>query len=342
MMRRYIVLILSVLCLVGCKQGRRYFEGKVEPYPVVIHRFDQSLLELSDSTLLRDSVWVREQVERLYEEYPEFMPFWMSNILRIDVEDTAFFCAALPDFLCFSTSGFAESNQYCKEVFQDISGIEKELSEAFGRALTFYEGDVPEVYLFVSGFQNSLVWTYDGDIAVGADMYLGSDYPIYNEVVYEYQKQTMRKECIPVDIVSAWLFRETPYTAEQNRLIDNMLYRGKVMYVVSLLFPNETPWEVMGYTQEQWDWCERNERGIWGLMMDKKDLFRSESIVLSSYLNDGPFTSEVSQDSPGRLGTWMGWRIVERYMEENEEVTIQELLSEGDSQKILERSKYRP
>ena len=64
--------------------------------------------------------------------------------------------------------------------------------------------------------------------------------------------------------------------------------------------------------------------------------------MLTCYLNDGPFTAEVSQDAPGRLGVWLGWRIVESYMEHNEEVSLQELLAEGDAQKILELSFYKP
>jgi len=77
-------------------------------------------------------------------------------------------------------------------------------------------------------------------------------------------------------------------------------------------------------------------------VMDKRDLFKTESLVLTSYLNDGPFTSEVSQDSPGRLGIWLGWRIAESYMEHNENVSLQELMAEPDAQKILELSFYKP
>jgi hypothetical protein len=173
-------------------------------------------------------------------------------------------------------------------------------------------------------------------------MYLGSDYEFYNRVVYEYQKQTMRKECIPVDVVSAYLFRTLPYTSTKSRLLDQMLYRGKVMYLVAQLFDELPGYEIMGWTKEQWDWCVKNERGIWHLVMDKRDLFKTESLVLTNYLNDGPFTSEVSQDSPGRLGIWLGWRIAESYMEHNETVTLQDLMAEPDAQKILELSFYKP
>ena len=197
------------------------------------------------------------------------------------------------------------------------------------------------MYLFVSGFQTPI---YFGDelVGIGADMYLGSDYEYYNRVVYEYQKQTMRKECIPVDVVSAFLFRTLPYTSTKSRLLDQMMYRGKIMYLVSQLFDDLPGYEVMGWTKEQWNWCEKNERAIWHLVMDKRDLFKTESLVLTGYLNDGPFTSEVSQDAPGRLGIWLGWRIAESYMAHNETVSLQELMAEPDAQKILEESYYKP
>jgi hypothetical protein len=98
----------------------------------------------------------------------------------------------------------------------------------------------------------------------------------------------------------------------------------------------------MGWTKEQWNWCVKNEEAIWHLVMDKRDLFKTESLILTGYLNDGPFTSEVSQDAPGRLGIWLGWRIAESYMAHNENVTLQELMAEPDAQKILELSYYKP
>ena len=203
------------------------------------------------------------------------------------------------------------------------------------------ETEIPSIYLFISGFQTPI---YFGDelIGIGGDMYLGSDYEYYNRVVYEYQKQTMRKECIPVDVVSAFLFRTLPYTSSKSRLLDQMMYRGKVMYLVAQLFDELPGYEVMGWTKEQWNWCVKNERAIWHLVMDKRDLFKTESLVLTSYLNDGPFTSEVSQDAPGRLGIWLGWRIAESYMVHNEAVSLQELMAEPDAQKILEESYYKP
>ena len=77
-------------------------------------------------------------------------------------------------------------------------------------------------------------------------------------------------------------------------------------------------------------------------MMDKRDLFKSEHMLLVSYLNDGPFTSEISQDAPSRLGTWIGWRIAESYVTQHDSITLLDLIYESDAQKILENSYYKP
>lgn len=337
MKEKWLYIGVCAAVLAGCESGRQYFPKmeEMEAQHVEIVRFDSALLSVEAAS-------IGEDVRRLYAEYPEFMPVWVEDILGIASTDTAYLEEALPAFLSDTVYGFSQTNRKEREVFADVTDIQRDMDEAFTRLHYLYpEIEVPTVYLFISGFNASIYFTEDA-IAVGADMYLGSDYAYYNQVVYEYQKQTMRKECIPADVVSAYLFRMLPYTSTKSRLLDQMLYRGKVLYLLSELFPTLPDYEVMGYSKAQWDWCVAHEEAIWHLMMDKRDIFKTESIVLTSYLNEGPFTAEVSQDSPGRLGTWVGWRIAESYMAHNEGVTLQELMAEGDAQKILEQSFYKP
>lgn len=329
------ILLLFLLMLTGCKHGRQYFPRTMEEQHVEIIRFDEALMNVRAESAAED-------IRLLYEEYPEFMPIWVEDILGIPASDTAYLAEALPAFLDDTVYGFCETNRRAKELFADISDVEKELNGAFTRLKTLYpDWEVPSVTLFISGFNASVLFVGE-NLAAGTDMYLGSDYEYYNRVVHEYQKQTMRKECMATDLVSAYLFRNIPYTSQKNRLLENMIYRGKVMYLLSQLMKEEPAYEVMGYTREQWRWCEKYERAVWNTIMDKRDLFKTDSKILTSYLNDGPFTQEVTQDSPGRLGTWVGWRIVENYMNHNEDVSLQQLMAEGDAQKILEKSYYKP
>ena len=333
-MKKYLF-IACLMALTACQKGRTYFPKNIEAQQVEIVRFDKALLNVHEASVAQD-------IKVLYDEYPTFMPLWVEEILGIPAADTAYLEQALPEFLNDTIYGFKATNAKEQAVFADVTDIEKGLSKAFSRIQNLYpDTEIPSIYLFISGFQTPI---YFGDelIGIGGDMYLGSDYEYYNRVVYEYQKQTMRKECIPVDVVSAFLFHTLPYTSSKSRLLDQMMYRGKVMYLVAQLFDELPGYEVMGWTKEQWNWCVKNERAIWHLVMDKRDLFKTESLVLTSYLNDGPFTSEVSQDAPGRLGIWLGWRIAESYMAHNEAVSLQELMAEPDAQKILEESYYKP
>jgi len=111
---------------------------------------------------------------------------------------------------------------------------------------------------------------------------------------------------------------------------------------LSVFMPHEKPESLMGYSAEQWNWSKTNEKQIWGYMIDQKHLFSTDVQLIRKYMNDAPFTSPVSQDSPGRLGTWLGWQIVESYMNKNPKTTLTDLMKINNYQKMLEDSGYRP
>lgn len=335
MCKRILIGIAVVLLAVGCEHKREYYPRTMEKQTVEIVRFDSALLGVRTDK-------VAEDVRALYADYPEFMTAFVEQTLGVAAEDTDYLAQALPLFVHDTLYGFEKTNRFVQHTFSDMRSIQHELDYAFTRIhYLFPELYIPTIYTFVSGFNGSVLFLDDGNMAVGLDMYLGSDYPYYNQVVYNYQKQTMRKECIAGDVVSGYLFATFPYEGAKSRLIDNMLYRGKLMYVCSTLL-DEPDYEVMGYSKEQWAWCEKHERQVWNRIMDKRDLFKTEQLLLTSYLNDAPFTSEISQEAPPRIGTWIGLRIAESYMQHHPEVSLQQLIANHDAEQILRDSYYKP
>ena len=333
-MKKSILVILAVL-LCACHGGRDYFPRDIELVEVDIVRFDSAQLAVRPDR-------VKQDIVQLYADYEVFMPMFVEGILRLPVEDTAYLCEMYSNFLTDTTMGFAQTNALAQSMFADISKLQKSLNIGFSRLHYLYpEWEIPTVYLFVSGFNSSVMY-YENIMGVGVDMYLGSDYPYYNQVVYNYQKQTMRKECVAGDLLNMYIAYQIPYNSKYNRLLEHMIFRGKQMFLLSQLLPDEPAWEIIGYSKEQWDWCKKYEQAIWNRIMEKRDLFKTESMVRVSYMNDGPFTAEISQESPGRLGIWVGWQIVDSYMRNNENVSIKQLIDEGDAQKILEQSFYKP
>ena len=224
---------------------------------------------------------------------------------------------------------------------KDITPIKRDIEDAFSKSQNLFDIFIkPKIYFYISGFNSSITFI-NNDIGVGVDMYLGKDYPYYNKVVYDYQKQNMQKESIAVDVVSAYLFKNIPMKSKKNRIIDNIIYRGKIMFILTQIFNNKTEDEIIGYTKKQINWCKKYEKDIWNFIIDRKELFQAVNPKNNFYLKDGPFTSEISQNCPARIGTWVGLQIVKNYMENNN-ISIRDLINDWDSENILYNSKYRP
>ena len=333
-MRKNILIILTVL-LCGCGNKYQYIPKDIEPIEVEIVRFDSSLLAVRMDSVQKD-------VAHLYADFEDFIPLYVEGVLHIPVVDTAYFCEQLVGFLTDTAYGFAQTNQLAQQKFANIDSLQQSLNTAFSRLHYIYpDWPIPTIYLFVSGFNSTVIY-YDDMMGVGTDMYLGKDYPYYNHVVYDYQKTTMEKEFVARDVMSTYISYHMAFNSKYNRLLEHMIFRGKQLFLLSQLLPDTPAWQIIGYTPEQWAWCEEYEEAIWNRIMEKRDLFKTDSGVLTSYMNEGPFTLEVTQESPGRLGLWVGWQIVDSYMRNNKDITLNQLLNEGDAQKILEHSFYKP
>jgi hypothetical protein len=321
------------LLFTNCRQRNRFAINVNEnPVQVTINRFDKSLISLDTTNIVAG-------IENLHRQYPDFFPFFLSN-MGINPADTLLTAELIKDFLTDTT--FMSVNQEVLRQFADVRDIERSLSVAYTYIRHYFpEINLPNVYFFVSGF-NLPIMMDDEFIAMGIDKYLGADFPLYLTITYRYMLASMNRENIAPDLVSALLFREFRIAREHNRLIDNMLHRGKIMFLLSVFMPDVKDEFLIGYTAEEIRWSRRFERQIWTRMIDQKDLFSTDRFLIRQYMHDAPFTGPISPDSPGRLGTWIGWQIVRSYMNRNQQVTLEELMRTTDFQRILEESGYRP
>ena len=78
----------------------------------------------------------------------------------------------------------------------------------------------------------------------------------------------------------------------------------------------------------------------WRQIIERKQLYTPDRVTTSKYFLERP-SSFISDGAPGNLGTWIGWRIVTRYMERTN-VSVAELMNHNDAQDILTKSKYKP
>lgn len=145
------------------------------------------------------------------------------------------------------------------------------------------------------------------------------------------------------DIVSSFSMRTNPPSKEQS-LLAEMIYYGKELFLKDLLLPNYTDAEKIGYLPEQIAWCQENESYMWRFFIDESLLYNSDPKLPNRFINLAPFSKfylEIDNESPGRVGQWIGWQIVRSFMKNNEKVTVQELLK-MEYKDIFDRSKYKP
>ena len=77
--------------------------------------------------------------------------------------------------------------------------------------------------------------------------------------------------------------------------------------------------------------------------MENNLLYSTDSKLPNRFINVAPFSKfylEIDNDTPGRVGTWVGWQIVRSFMENND-VTLQQVL-QMDPMELFQKSKYKP
>jgi gliding motility-associated lipoprotein GldB len=306
----------------------------IKIHPVKIQRFDRDFFSLNAEN-------IPQQLPGLRQKYPGFTDLFVKNILcRSGIEDNA----CIPEIIRFvNDKDMHEAFQNCQTIFPDMKETEEKLTSVFRYFKYYFPGrKLPVVYTMMSGFNYSIARA-DTVFAIGLEMYLGRKSKFYEMMqVPNYKRLTMQKEYIVNDFVRAWMMEIFPNTTKNKTLLSEMIYEGKLLYLADALIPQEDDTIKTGFTKKQLRWCIEHESDMWGFLIKNKFLYSSELSVISKFTGEGPFTAGFAKESPARTGVWLGWQIVRRYMAHHSEITLEQLMSETDAQKILTLSKYKP
>ena len=238
----------------------------------------------------------------------------------------------------------------CIEKFPDVKDLESQLGKAFTYFKHYYpEKKIPKVFTYVSCLDYETPIKYaDSVLIIGLDMYLGTNYKYYNEILQtkynipSYVQKRFRKEFIVPDCMRAMAVTMIDNSQTSEKFIDFVVYQGKILYFLDAMLPDTPDSLKICYSTSQMDWCLKNEAKVWSYIIDKKVLFTPSMNTIAKLCTDGPFTTVFSRNSAPRVGIWVGWQIVRSYMENNPKVTLKELFLDQDAQGIFSKSKYKP
>jgi len=144
------------------------------------------------------------------------------------------------------------------------------------------------------------------------------------------------------DVATEFINKKVVVSNERT-FLSKLIYYGKKLYLKDKLIPFNTNAQKIKYTQEELDWVIANEEQIWRYFIEQELLYSTDSKLEARFLDEAPFSKfqlELDNKSPGRIGRYIGWQIVNAYMEKNN-ISLKQLLH-MPAEEIFKKSNYKP
>jgi len=333
-----IFLFLFALCFASCRK---------KPYKVSISsiKADITIKRLEKDLFTLNPEEITAKLPQLKDKYSTILQLFSFAINTGDVNDPSF-----GDFLVRFCTDKQNNDVFdlTMKLYPDLTSVERNLEDAF-RHYKYYFPDkvVPEVFSCITGFNASII-TMSGEsgLGIGLDKYLGADCEYYPGLgIYSYMSAKMTPDHIVPDCIygwgaSQWDFESLNYPADN--VLTEMIHEGKLKYFVRCMLPETEDEVIFGFTPEQMKFCRNNEGQMWQYMVENDLFFKTDQFTIRKLVGDAPFTSYFTNESPGRATVWLGFRIVESYMNRNRGTSLESLMRDINVQDILEKARYNP
>ncbi|WP_344853136.1 gliding motility lipoprotein GldB [Pedobacter jeongneungensis] len=329
------LIFLFAMAFISCKQSKRPDVSKIQ-VDIKIERFDNELFAGKNKN-------ITEVDQQLRSRYGVFYDDFIHRILDSKYSNTESLANLYHD------QAYTDLTKEVDSVFPNLKPQEEGLSETFKYIKYYYpKAKIPRFISFASGFAYQMP-VGDNYLGIGLDMFLGKDSKFYKAIVQSvplYLSRRFVPEYIVPRVAETYAHEELFTEPDENRtLLSKMIFQGKILYFLDQVLPeNVSDSTKIGYTQQQLDWAQNFEGDIWAYFLENNFLYETDYQKIQVFLSEGPFTPGLGEnrDSAPKLGVWMGWQIVRKYMAAHPEVTLQKLMADNDAQKILNQSKYKP
>ncbi|MFA9190973.1 gliding motility lipoprotein GldB [Flavobacterium sp. FZUC8N2.13] len=311
-----IFLVLSFFFL-SCNTKNKT-ENSTEVFPVVLEviRFDKIFFETEPQDLVK-----------VKKEFPFFFPAGNDDAVWLEKMQNPL---------------WRELYTEVQKKFSNFDSYKAQLETTFQNIQHYFpKTKTPKVYTVISemDYNNKVIYA-DSLLIISLEMYLGKEHKFYQ--FPNYIKQNFEDQQLLPDVVESFAKSQIPPSKEKSFLAA-MIYVGKELYSKDRLLPDYKDSDKIGYTPQQLQWCEENESYMWRYFIEDQLLYNDDPKLIPRFISPAPFSKfylEIDNESPGRVGTWIGWQIVRSYMKNNE-VSLPQLMHTS-AKEIFEKSKYKP
>ncbi len=344
-MKRIAILLAAVYFLTGCNQEKAPDVSGVK-ISFEVRRFEKDFFAIDTNN-------ISSSLSILNSKYPGFLNDYLVNILGIPLlpERDTMAELAIRRFI----ADYKPIKDTADRVFNDFNGIAADVKKGLQYARYYFpENKLPERLITFIGpldayYQASLgsysdIITSSG-LGVGLQLHLGKNFSVYQsemgqQLYPNYLSRRFEPAYIPVNCMKNVIDDLFPEKTIDKPLIEQMIEKGKRMYVLDRLLPFVHDTLKLGYTKNQLDGCYKNESQIWNLFLQNNLLFNIDPAITKNYMQDGPKTDELGDASPGFIGLFVGWQIVKKYMSKKD-MQLTTLMT-TDNKKIFQEANYKP
>lgn len=292
-----------------------------------IKRWDQQIFELDDKQEIAD--------------FLDLHPLYSQQFLHVDQHPhDSMAVNYLNAFISNPASEVLKAEIH--STFGELDELKQHLEQAFKYLQYYYpEFMVPQIYTAVTGFAGNDLFVSDSVIIIGLDYYLGEE-ATYRPLEFpQYILKRYSQEYIVPSIILLLSSGLNKTEMEDKTMLAEMIYYGKAYYFTKQILPFTSDSLLIGYSSEEiWD-VNQNQDLIWAHFVDKQLLYETSHFTKKKYMDERPKTVEIGNKCPGRIGEWLGWQIVNRYMEESQ-ISLPELMEIADARSVFMQSNYKP
>lgn len=323
---------IAIFCfvLVACSNSKDRPNVSDIKVNVSLQRFEQDFFKVDTSNL-------NAGIQQLQNTYPAFTPLFLERFVGTSPSDIKMFIQ-YHHFL----------NDSLQKKYPEFDWLKKDLKKALQYVKHYFPSyKEPRFFTYIGPLNSPGIAILENAMGIGLHQYAGKNFSFYQdpqivEMYPMYISRRFDKEYILPNTIKGVISEIYPDSSDGRPLIEQMVEKGKEWFLLQKFLPDAHDTLITGFTGQQHNWVEKYEGAIWTQIVSTEDVFSIDPEVIQRYIGPAPFTQNMPQEySPGNLGQWIGWQIVEKYADKNSSLSLEQIVK-TPARTIYNEAKYKP
>lgn len=337
-MKNLFPFLILAFALFSCNSADKTPDVSNIKVELTTNRFEKDLFTVDSSNYTTN-------LDQVISKYPSFGENFISTILNAD---PAWPADSVADYVHGFTTAYRHVYDTAQIVFKDFTPYEQEIKQGSRFVKYYFPGykERKKIITYIGPIDGYGDILTDDAILIGLHHHLGKNFSLYKssfvqETYPEYISNRFEPDYIAINCMKNIVNDLYPEKPQDKPLVQQMVEKGKRLYILSKLLPKTEEYKLIGYTKEQLKAVYEHEAAVWDLFVQNGFLQTLDNNIIKNYIGEGPKTQELGEASPGNIGSFAGWQIVKKYMSKNPGTSLVQLMA-TDDETIFQQAKYKP